>query len=119
MQDTRKHAQYRRDLRRHASKAEDILWFMLRNRNIGYKFRRQHSIPPYIVDFYCAEAQLVIEVDGMTHEGAAAEQYDEKRQRYLETKGYTVLRYSTQQVHADREAVAQDIKDHCSNLLSP
>lgn len=119
MQNSNKHKICRRNLRRHASKAENLLWFILRNRYIGYKFRRQHSIPPYIVDFYCAEAKLVVEIDGITHEGEKSQQYDKKRELYLQSKGYAVVRYGVQHIYEDREAIAQDIAKHCNKLLSP
>jgi very-short-patch-repair endonuclease len=58
----------RRDLRQQATTPEQILWYALRNRQVqGLKFRRQHSIGLYVVDFYCADAQLAVEIDGDTH----------------------------------------------------
>jgi len=113
------HRTYRKQLRQNASQAEDLLWHVLRNRTIGFKFRRQHSIQPYIVDFYCAEVSLVIEIDGMTHESDAAQLYDQTRTTYLEQHGYTIVRYGIQQVYEDREAVARDIQHQCNKLLSP
>ncbi|AGG90262.1 endonuclease domain-containing protein [Rhodanobacter denitrificans] len=81
-----------RGLRQAMTDAEQKLWFHLRNRKLnGHKFRCQHEIDHYIVDFVCSEAMLIVELDGGQH----AEQvgYDERRTRYLQAKGYRVLRF--------------------------
>jgi very-short-patch-repair endonuclease len=71
------------------------LWAHLRGRKLeGWKFRRQHPIDEYIVDFYCPAARLVIELDGSSHGFDDQIRYDEARQRYLEFRGYRVLRFS-------------------------
>ncbi len=103
--------QRRRDLRQTATKAERLIWSGLRNRRLGgLKFRRQHSIGPYIVDFCCVERKLVVELDGQYHEYVEAA--DRRRQRYLEAQGYEVLRYSNEDVLADAEAVLMAIGRH-------
>lgn len=80
-------------LRREASDAERKLWLAVRNRQQGgLKFRRQVSIGPYVADFACVEAGLVIELDGSQHADAVA--YDERRTRFLESEGYRVLRFT-------------------------
>ena len=81
-----------RGLRQNMTDAEQRLWYRLRNRQLcGYKFRRQHEINHYIVDFVCNEAMLIIELDGGRHAGQV--EYDECRTRYLQTVGYRVLRF--------------------------
>jgi len=81
-----------RALRRHATDAESMLWKYLKAHRLnGFKFRRQVIIDPYIVDFACLEAKLIIEADGGQHVDQAA--YDERRTVYLERMGYTVLRF--------------------------
>src|SRR5947209_8061778 len=75
-----------RRLRRELTPTEKLLWYQLRGRRFGgYRFRRQHIIDPYIADFYCADATLVIELDGETHLGK--EEQDRCRQAYLESNG--------------------------------
>jgi very-short-patch-repair endonuclease len=81
---------------------------VLRNRQLGgLKFRRQHPIGPYIVDFFCHESKLVIELDGQSHEGK--EHYDNRRQQYLESQGYRVFRVLNDDVLDDVDAVARGI----------
>ena len=94
----------RRALRKRSTKAETLLWYALRNRKFhGLKFRRQHSIGPYIVDFVSIEKQLVIELDGDYHEYVEAK--DKRRQHYIESKVYTVVRFVNDDVFEDVEAV--------------
>jgi very-short-patch-repair endonuclease len=74
---------------------ERRLWTHLRGRKLeGWKFRRQHPIGEYIVDFYCPAARLVIELDGSSHDSDQQERYDQARQRWLESQGCKVLRFS-------------------------
>src|SRR4051812_16265240 len=88
--------QRRRTLRHGATDAEALLWHELRNRQLGgFKFRRQHPCGPYIVDFYCAERKLAIELDGGQHYAPAAQAYDARRSRYLRRHGIEVLRFQT------------------------
>ena len=82
---------YARQLRQNSTDVEMKFWRLLRRRNIeGIKFRRQHPIGPYIVDFCCQEKGLVIEFDGGQH--AQSIRYDRQRTRFLQTQGYRVLR---------------------------
>ncbi|MBL8130390.1 MAG: DUF559 domain-containing protein, partial [Anaerolineae bacterium] len=93
-----------RQMRREPTEAESILWQALRGRQLGsYKFRRQHPIDRFIVDFYCAEAHLVIEVDGEIHDYSADE--DAARQEFIESRGLRVLRFKNQQVQGDLPSV--------------
>lgn len=103
---------YRRNLRTQATKSERILWQHLKNKELGVKFRRQVSIGPYIVDFYCHEKKLVIELDGYTHQGDAAVAKDNQKQDYLVQNGYTVCRYSDTQVVENTDMVIQDIQTY-------
>lgn len=81
-----------RSLRRDQTEAERLLWMQLRDRRLqGFKFRRQHRIGPYIADFVCPEGWLVIELDGSQH--LAATDYDAARSRFLEERGYRVVRF--------------------------
>jgi very-short-patch-repair endonuclease len=91
--------------------AERALWQMLRGRRLcGARFRRQQPIGPYIVDFYCSAAKLVIELDGSQHGADASTVYDESRTRYLESVGFQVLRIWNSEFFEDREAVGRTIE---------
>lgn len=92
--------------RSNPTEAEKRLWYFLRKRNVGgYKFRRQHVIDNYIVDFYCKEKLLIIEVDGDEHKNNKT--YDEIRTRYLESKGFRVLRFWNSEVYNEIENVLE------------
>ena len=83
-----------RQLRKNMTTSESRLWFGLRRRQLdGWKFRRQAPIGPYVVDLVCLAARLVVELDGASHDDLKAE-YDERRQRWLESQGFKVLRLS-------------------------
>ena len=98
--------QFARNLRKKQTDAEARLWQLLRDRRFaGRKFRRQHSIPPYIVDFYCDEARLIVEVDGGQH--AEARRYDEKRTHFLEHRGLRVIRFWNHEVLNMTEVVCE------------
>ncbi|MBV8478334.1 MAG: endonuclease domain-containing protein [Acidobacteria bacterium] len=102
-----------RSLRRSSTSAEHQLWMRLRNRQLhGAKFRRQHPIGPYIVDFCCLEARLVIELDGGWHNEELKRTNDEKRTAYLEAQGHTVLRFWNTEVTKDVRAILGRIALH-------
>ncbi len=99
----------RKELRRDATFAERLLWVKLKGKQFGVKFRRQYNIDYYIVDFYCHELKLIIELDGWVHGEAEQQRKDQIRQRYLEQKGYTVIRYKNEELKNDLDGVLQDI----------
>jgi very-short-patch-repair endonuclease len=83
---------YARSLRKNPTNAERLLWQHLRRRRLaGFRFRRQHSIGPYICDFACLEAAIVVELDGSQH--VEQSDYDERRDAFLRSQGYRVLRF--------------------------
>jgi very-short-patch-repair endonuclease len=83
---------FARQLRSTPTDAEIRLWSRLRRKQLdGFRFRRQHPIGPYIVDFFCPEAKLIVEVDGGQHN--VDEEKDERRTRWLEERGYRVIRF--------------------------
>lgn len=97
-----------RNLRHTSTPPEQLLWTALRNGQIGgLKFRRQHPIGPYVVDFYCHRVGLVVEVDGMSHENKMLP--DSERTKYLEDQGLRVLRITNNDVMRDLDAVARQI----------
>ena len=96
-----------RRLRRDETDAEKAIWRLLRNRQFStLKFRRQHPVGPYFVDFYCHEKQLVIEIDGGQH---SAER-DRERTAYLEARGLTVLRFWNSDVLKNPEGVWEVVR---------
>lgn len=100
----------RRKLRCDSTKAEGILWGQLRNRRIAnLKFRRQYSINNYIVDFYCPELKLVIEVDGDSHCSEFARRYDAKREREIASLGIKILRVTNTDVYENLSGVVATI----------
>ena len=96
-------------MRRNATPAETELWRRLRRAQPGgLSFRRQHPIDRFLVDFYCADAKLVIEVDGPIHLGL--QRRDADRDRTLQAMGCTILRFSNDEVLQDVESVLQRIR---------
>ena len=108
----------RRDLRLNASMPERILWKWIRNNQLGYKFRWQHSIGKYIVDFYCAPLKLVVEIDGKIHGEETVAEHDAIRTAYLQTFGLIIKRYAAQQVNNDLAWVLGDLRTACDALGS-
>ena len=103
-------------MRKHPTAAEDVLWQRLRKGQIkGLRFRRQQAIGQFIVDFYCFEARLVIEVDGSIHSQPGHAEYDTERHNYLDSLGLRVLRFSNTQVIDHPESVLTFINDWLEN----
>ena len=95
-----------RQLRKNMTDAERLLWSKLRGKQLGFKFKRQVPVGNYIVDFLCPSKKLVIEVDGSQH---IKSDYDSKRDKYLRSKGYAVLRFWDNEVFKETDAVLQRI----------
>jgi very-short-patch-repair endonuclease len=101
-----------RELRRNTTKAEERLWRQLRSRNIeGLKFRRQHPVGSFIVDFYCPQSKLIIEVDGGSH--ADQQEYDQQRTEWLQARGYRVIRFTNDDVKEALDGVIERILEEC------
>ncbi len=99
---------FARTLRRNQTDSERKLWQLLRGRRfLDMKFRRQQQIGPYIVDFYCSRAKLIIELDGSHHLDQM--QYDETRTHFLQQEGYTVFRFWDNEILRDSEGVMNKI----------
>ncbi len=96
-----------KSLRANLTDAEQRLWYFLRRNHLGCRFRRQHPIGPYIADFACLRPQLVIEVDGGQH--AQQRRYDTARDTFLRERGFTVLRFWSNDVLLRTDAVLQRI----------
>ena len=100
---------FARELRQPQTPAEATLWRHLRNRNLKYKFRRQHPIKCFIIDFYCAEAKLLIEVDGASHFETSQIEYDQARTESLKNLGYKLIRFTNDDVRYSLNAVVSRI----------
>ncbi len=106
-----------RKLRREMTLPEVLLWKALRGKKLGLKFRNQHPIPPYVVDFYCASARLVVEIDGFAHDNGERADSDARRDRALIEKGYDVLRLPASLILNDMEAALGSIVARAANPL--
>lgn len=100
----------RRELRKKQTKHEEILWKHIRNRKLGVKFRRQYSVGGYVLDFYCPEIKLVIELDGVQHYKKENFLYDKDRTEYLRILGFNVLRFKNTEIEKNLEKVLSKIK---------
>ena len=97
-----------RTLRRGQTNAERLLWRLLRRKRFcGLKFRRQHPIEPYVLDFYCHEERLGIELDGGQHAAPDTQRSDTERTAFLESKGITIIRFWNHEVLQDPVAVLE------------
>lgn len=101
---------YAEENRKNPTEAENVLWEALKAKGIGAKFRRQHIIGDFIVDFFCNEANLVIELDGGYHNMPAQMKSDEERTAALNEMGYTELRFKNEEVISNIDAVLKTIK---------
>jgi very-short-patch-repair endonuclease len=88
----------RQKLRGSATPAEKMLWRSLQNSGAGAKFRRQHGVGPYILDFYCPEQRLAIEIEGGIHNDVLRSEYDLDRQSWLEAQGIRMLYFKNREV---------------------
>jgi very-short-patch-repair endonuclease len=104
-----------RQMRHIPTLAEDRLWQRLRNRQLrGMKFRRQWAIERFIVDFFCYEADLIIEVDGSIHDYQPFE--DALRQAFLEAQGFHILRFRNEEILTTIEAVLASITEYLDTI---
>lgn len=101
----------RKELRKNQTKTEEKLWWYLKDKRLGFKFRRQHSVGGYILDFYCKEKRLIIEVDGEVHNTKEAREYDKVRDKYFEELDYKILRFKNEEVENDVKKVVSKIQE--------
>jgi very-short-patch-repair endonuclease len=102
-----------RDFRHPLTPPEAKVWEAVRNRKIGFKIRRQHPIGRFILDFYCAEARLAIEIDGDVHEAPDQAAYDGARTAWLEERGYRVIRFDAREFGRNFPGVVEAIRAAC------
>lgn len=105
--------EHRKALRNNATAAEALLWTYLKDSQLdGRKFRRQHSVGAYILDFYCPSESLAIELDGHHHFTPEGNSADEERTNYLSQHGIRVLRFENKVVFTHIEEVLKEIRTH-------
>jgi very-short-patch-repair endonuclease len=108
--------QFRKKLRNRSTSAEATLWKIIKNKQLdGKKFRRQHGIEKYIVDFYCASEKLIIELDGQPHGEHSQVTKDEARDKFFTDNGFTVIRFENRFVFQDPEFVIETIRKSFGN----
>lgn len=103
---------YRNTLRNHLTPPEARLWVYIKGSQLGVKFRRQHSVGNYILDFYCPVCKLAIEIDGSGHDNPNVYAYDMQRTSYLETHRIVVLRFTNNDIMNSLDAVLIEIKKY-------
>ena len=109
-----------RILRNKMTKAEIILWSRIRSRQLyGYKFRRQQAILDYIVDFYCHDLKLIIEVDGDIHSLPEIVESDKHRDKILKNNSYHIIHFSNHEIETNLNHSLSKIKSFISEILSP
>jgi very-short-patch-repair endonuclease len=107
-----------RELRKKQTSAEALLWELLRNRQLlGFKFRRQHQFGDYVADFYCRDAELVIECDGSVHEPNAQLDHDQNRYAYMIAQGVRILRFANDRVLNATEEVLEEIAKYLASAI--
>ncbi|MDR1717386.1 MAG: valine--tRNA ligase [Prevotella sp.] len=110
--------EHAKDMRKFSTEAESALWEMLKKKQLGDKFRRQHVIENFIVDFVCLDKKIIIEVDGKYHNEPEIEAADKLRDEILNDLGYSVLRFTNEEVIAHTESVLSKIQDSLSSSPS-
>jgi very-short-patch-repair endonuclease len=109
-----------RTLRSNMTDAERLLWSKVRRKQIGsFQFYRQKNIGPYIVDFYCPAAKLIVEIDGGQHYQKDGMEKDEVRNRYLEKQGLTVIRFSNLDVLKNIDGVLDRMREYLKSPPTP
>jgi very-short-patch-repair endonuclease len=112
----------RKELRNNPTAAETVLWRQLQRRQIlGKKFRRQYSIGRYVVDFFCVECDIAIELDGAPHFAQLKESYEAERRTFLEGQKIQIIRFENRVVHDNLEEVLETIREEIRKkcLTSP
>jgi 5-methyltetrahydrofolate--homocysteine methyltransferase len=107
---------FARQQRRQATAAERLLWRRLRDREQGFKFRRQHAIGDFVLDFFCLEARVAVEVDGPEHSRQAG--YDQWRDEQLQGLGIRVVRMSEQMVRSRLEEAVELVRVVCEKAVA-
>ncbi|MEZ5695610.1 MAG: DUF559 domain-containing protein [Sphingomonadaceae bacterium] len=102
-----------RQLRREMSLPQALLWRELRGNPAGIRFRRQHPVGPYVIDFYCAQVKCGFEIDGIAHDMGDRPDRDGRRDAFLSEQGIRIVRIAASEVLADVQGVAESMVRHC------
>ena len=113
---TREARRYAKELRNNRTKTELIIWDLIKKKQLGAEFHRQVPMLHYVVDFYCHEIMLSIEIDGLYHSQIAQQFYDSERQNLLEQKGVSFLRFSNDQIQDNIKHVMLEISNKVNEL---
>jgi len=113
---TSRNKPFRKYLRQNMTKSETVLWKNIKGDRLGHRFRRQYGVGNYIIDFYCPLLKLAIEVDGFTHADERVFAKDQRKEKYLESLGITVKRYSAEQVFNTINEVIGDLYQTCEEM---
>jgi len=106
------HKHLRRELRNNMTSAEGRLWLFLQKKQLnGCRFRRQYGVDSYILDFYCPDLKIAIEVDGDSHFEESAREKDFEREQFLQSLGILTLRFTNQEVFDDLEGILEKIQE--------
>ena len=108
----KKNLDIRRKLRKNMTETELILWSCLKDKKLGVKFRRQHGVGYFVLDFYCPKYKLAIEVDGGIHQQFKQAAIDAERQKIIEGRKIKFLRFTNEQVKSELSAVLKIIKNN-------
>jgi len=107
----------RRKLRQYQTRAEELVWRFLRSRQLlGFKFKRQYSIDHFVIDFYCPELKLALELDGGTHTDPKQKEYDKKREKYLEKYNLTFIRIKDEELFGNPNKAFAKIENSLKQL---
>ena len=114
----RKFQEFRAELRGRMTKSEALLWKYIKNDSLGFRFRRQHGIGNYIVDFYCPKLKLVIEVDGFTHAEEEVFAKDQRKEKFIIENNMILKRYSSDQIFNNLDNTLMDIENTCKEIAT-
>lgn len=106
-------------LRNNLTPTEKILWSKLKHKQLGYWFKRQVSIGPYIVDFYCPQKRLAVELDGSSHQTIDQKNYDHHRTRYLNSLNIMVIRFWNSRISNELDKVVGEVKSFLHSTPTP
>jgi len=109
----------RRILRNKPTKFEDLMWNELRDRKLGFKFKRQYSLGNYVADFFCREKKLAVEIEGEVHRRASVQKYDVYRIRYMGALGVRVVRIQNEEIIKNLDQVLKKIRINLTSNPSP
>lgn len=106
----------KQDLRHHQTRFEKILWEQLRRKSLGIRFHRQYSVGPYILDFYCPQRKIAVELDGYSHKKADIKKYDKYRTDFLSALGIKTLRFWNSEIEKNLSVVLKKINEALNEL---